>query len=56
MRIPGLPLQFWSMEFFKKVGDACGGFVAVDEETKESCYKKGVRIIVKNNGRRCLEG
>ena len=51
VRIPGLPLQFWSMEFFKKVGDACGGFVVVDEETKEPCYRKGTRILVKNNGK-----
>ena len=39
------------MEFFKKVGDACGGFVVVDEETKEPCYRKGTRILVKNNGK-----
>ena len=25
VRIPRLPLQFWCMEFFKNVGDACGG-------------------------------
>ncbi|RVW30268.1 hypothetical protein CK203_098811 [Vitis vinifera] len=51
VRIPGLPLQFWSMEFFKMVGDACGGFVDVDEETKKSSYRKGARILVKNNGK-----
>ena len=51
MRILGLPLQFWCMEFFKKVGDACGGFVDVDEETKESRYRRGARILVKNNGK-----
>ena len=51
VRIPGLPLQFWSMEFFKRVGDACGGFVDVDEETKNSSYRKGARILVKNNGK-----
>ena len=51
VRIPGLPLQFWSMEFFKRVGDACGGFVDADEETKNSSYRKGARILVKNNGK-----
>ena len=51
VRIPGLPLQFWSMEFFKRVGDACGGFVDIDEETKKSIYRKGVTILVKNNGK-----
>ena len=33
------------------VGDACGGFVDVDEETKKSSYRKGARILVKNNGK-----
>ena len=51
VRIPGLPLQFWSMEFFKMVGDACGDFVDVDEETKEPDYRKKARILVKNNGK-----
>ena len=32
------------------VGDACGDFVDVDEETKEPDYRKKVRILVKNNG------
>ena len=51
VRILGLPLQFWSMEFFKMVGDVCGGFVVVDEETKEPRYRKGARILVKKNGK-----
>ena len=51
VRIPGLPLQFWCMEFFRRVGDACGGFVDVDEETKKSRYRRGARILVKNNGK-----
>ena len=50
VRIPRLPLQFWSMEFFKMVGDAYGDFVDVDEETKEPDYRKKARILVKNNG------
>ncbi|RVX06960.1 hypothetical protein CK203_014938 [Vitis vinifera] len=29
----GLPLHLWSREVFKRIGDCCGGFVAVDEET-----------------------
>ena len=32
------------------VGDACGGFVDVDKETKKPSYRKGARILVKNNG------
>ncbi|KAL6311459.1 hypothetical protein AAG906_011990 [Vitis piasezkii] len=51
VRIPRLPLQFWCMEFFRRVGDACGGFVDVDEETKKSRNRRGARILVKNNGK-----
>ena len=39
------------MELFKRVGDACGGFVDVDEETKKPRYRRGARILVKNNGK-----
>ncbi|RVW38097.1 Peptide-N(4)-(N-acetyl-beta-glucosaminyl)asparagine amidase [Vitis vinifera] len=53
-----LSLDWWAptvgcsrMEFQRDVGDACGGFVVVDEETKEPCYRKGTRILVKNNGK-----
>ena len=31
VRVLGLPLHLWSLEVFKKVGDCCGGFIAVDE-------------------------
>ena len=33
VRVVGLPLHLWSREVFKRIGDCCGGFVAVDEET-----------------------
>ena len=32
MRIVGLLLHFQSQEVFKKIGESCGGFVAVDED------------------------
>ncbi|RVW28242.1 hypothetical protein CK203_083673 [Vitis vinifera] len=38
VRVVGLPLHFWSKEVFKKLGDSCGGFMAVDEET--SCFSQ----------------
>ena len=31
----GLPLHLWGEEFFKKLDDACRGFLAVDKETRE---------------------
>ena len=33
VRVVGLPLHMWSREGFKKIGDGCGGFIAVDEDT-----------------------
>ena len=35
VRILGLPLFLWDKSFFKQVGDACDGFLGVDEETFE---------------------
>ncbi|RVW29093.1 hypothetical protein CK203_112343 [Vitis vinifera] len=34
VRVVELLLHFWSLEVFKRIGDGCGGFIAVDEETK----------------------
>ena len=33
VRVVGLPLHLWSREVFKRIGECCGGFVVVDEET-----------------------
>ena len=34
VRIVGLPISLWSPEILKRVGDECGGFIAVNEQTK----------------------
>lgn len=33
VRVVGLPLNFWNQEVFRKLGDSCGGLVAVDKDT-----------------------
>ena len=33
VKVVGLPLHIWSREVFKSIGERCGGFIAVDEET-----------------------
>ena len=33
VRVAGLPLQFWNQRMFKRIGDCCGGFLAVDLDT-----------------------
>ena len=35
VRVLGLPLHLRGMEFFKRVGDACGGVVGVEVPTAE---------------------
>ena len=33
MRVVGLPAHLWSRKIPKRIGDGCGGFIAVDEGT-----------------------
>ena len=33
VEVVGLPLHLWSREVFKSIGESCGGFIVVDEET-----------------------
>ncbi|RVW54460.1 hypothetical protein CK203_068313 [Vitis vinifera] len=50
VRVVGLPLHLWSREVFKHIGDCCGGFVAVDEETALFSQLQWARILVKDSG------
>ena len=45
----GLPLHLWTGEILKKVGDSCGGFVALDKETALRTDLLWARILVKMN-------
>ena len=45
----GIPLHLWTGEILKKVGDSCGGFVALDEETAFKMDLHWARIMVKMN-------
>ena len=49
IRVVGLPLHLWTGEILKKMGDSCGGFVALDEETTLKTDLHWVRILVKTN-------
>ena len=51
VRVLGLPLHLWSHEVFIKIGDCCGGFVAVDEGLVNSVQIQWARILVRLNGR-----
>ena len=49
IRVVGLPLHLWTGENLKKVGDSCGGFVAMDEGTTSKTDLLWARILVKMN-------
>ena len=51
VRVLGLPLHLWSHEVFIKIGDCCGGFVAMDEGLVNSVQIQWARILVRLNGR-----
>ena len=49
IRVLGLPLHLWTGEILKKVGDTCGGFVALDKKTTLRTDLLWARILVKMN-------
>ena len=49
IRVVGLPLHLWTGDILKKVGDNCGGFVAMDEGTTSKTELHWARILVKMN-------
>ena len=50
VRILSLPLHLWGRSLFRKFGDSCGRFVAVDENTVERRNLKWARILVETRG------
>ncbi|RVW55650.1 LINE-1 retrotransposable element ORF2 protein [Vitis vinifera] len=47
VKILGLPVSLWDPSILRKVGDKCGGFVAMDPLTKKMVDLEGARILVK---------
>ena len=43
----GLPISLWSPEILRRVGDVCGGFITVDENTRSMRDLLWARILVK---------
>ncbi|RVW82274.1 hypothetical protein CK203_041668 [Vitis vinifera] len=50
VRIVGLPISLWSPEILKRVGDECGGFITVDEQTKSMGELQWAKILVRLRG------
>ena len=51
IRVVGLPLHLWTPEILRKLGDACGGFVAVDKNTELKTEVKWARMLVRMVGK-----
>ena len=50
VRLLGLPLHLWSRPILKRIGDKCGGFDAVNENTAFLIDPRWARIRVKWDG------
>ena len=48
IRVVGLPPHMWKTEVLKKIGDACGGFLAIDKSTELRREMKWARILIKS--------
>ena len=51
IRVVGLPLHLWTTEILRKLGNACGGFVAVDKDTETKKEVKWARLLIKSSGK-----
>ena len=51
IRVVGLPLHLWKPEILRKIGDACGGFVAEDKGTGMKKEMKWARMLIKSEGK-----
>ncbi|KAL6324765.1 hypothetical protein AAG906_018292 [Vitis piasezkii] len=50
VRIVGLPVSLWDRDILKRVGEECGGFLAVDTQTEKLEELQWARLLVKVNG------
>ncbi|RVX15143.1 hypothetical protein CK203_008051 [Vitis vinifera] len=51
VKVVCLPLHLWSREVFKSIGERCGGFIAVDEDTTFFSELQWARILVRAPGK-----
>ena len=51
IRVVGLTLHLWKLEVLKKIGDAYGGFMAIDKITEMKTEVKWARMLIKSAGK-----
>ncbi|KAL6311940.1 hypothetical protein AAG906_012075 [Vitis piasezkii] len=49
VRAVGLPVSLWERDILRRIGDACGGFLAVDHQTEKMEELQWARILVKRH-------
>ena len=50
VKIIGLPISLWDLIILRRVGEECGGFLAIDPQTEKLEELQWARILVKTNG------
>ncbi|RVX02890.1 hypothetical protein CK203_023158 [Vitis vinifera] len=50
VRIVGLPLSLWNKTILRRVGEECGGFIAMDPRTEKMQELQWARILIRTNG------
>ena len=50
VKILGLPISLWVSSILRRVGEECGGFLAIDPQTEKMEDLQWVCILVKTNG------
>ncbi|KAL6345965.1 hypothetical protein AAG906_025245 [Vitis piasezkii] len=49
VRIVGLPVSLWDQAILRRIGEECGGFLAIDAQTEKLEELQWARILVKTN-------
>ncbi|RVW29924.1 RHOMBOID-like protein 10, chloroplastic [Vitis vinifera] len=50
VRVVGLPVSLWERDILRKIGEACGGLLAIDHQTEKMEELQWARLLVKQNG------
>ncbi|RVW40777.1 hypothetical protein CK203_080717 [Vitis vinifera] len=50
VRVVGLPVSLWERDILRKIGEACGGLLAIDHQTEKMEELQWARLLVKWNG------
>lgn len=50
VKILGLPISLWVLSILRRVGEECGGFLAIDPQTEKMEELQWAHILVKTNG------